>query len=197
MTKYIRIILLACLASCIILLLLSIPTFAAVISPYQIKDRMEITIAKFRGSANSPNPQILEFGIVIDKIHINAPIIANVNPNSEYIYNSALKGGVAHFSGTSLPGQRANVVLFGHSSALIALGRYDSVFADLPQLNFGDSINIYYQNKIHTYKVINHKIVEANDSSVILPTNMEQLTLITCWPIGSSAKRFVVIASPV
>ena len=38
------------------------------------------------------------------------------------------------------------------------------------------------------------KIIGGDDTSVLLPTQNEQLTLMTCWPIGASDKRMVIVA---
>ena len=48
-----------------------------------------------------------------------------------------------------------------------------------------------------TYEVINKRIVEPDDTSVLAPSKDAKLTLITCYPIyyiGPAPKRLVVIS---
>lgn len=136
-----------------------------------------------------------DFGLKIDKLNISVPVIANVDGSKESAYNKALKEGVAHYKGTSLPGEGSNIFIFGHSSAWYATS-YDKVFAELDKLENGDVITIYYNSKKYQYSVFENKIIKADDVSVLNKTTTETLTLMTCWPVGTNLKRLVVIAKP-
>ncbi|MCL5435010.1 MAG: sortase [Patescibacteria group bacterium] len=137
-----------------------------------------------------------EFGIVIPKIAANAKIISQVDPYNSNIYQIALTKGVAQARGTAYPDQIGNMFLFSHSSVnLLEATRYNSVFYLLSKLNKNDEIFIFYKNVKYKYKVSDIKIVDAKDISYLNPrsTNKE-LTLMTCWPAGTSYKRLLVIA---
>jgi len=135
-----------------------------------------------------------DFSLLIPSIDVEAPIIQGVDPTNADIYNKALEGGVAHMNGTALPGDgKGNIFIYGHSSASIA-SKYDKIFAKLNDLNNSDTIVVSYKGSNYTYEVTDKKIVEKTDMSVLDQTPSEQLTLMTCWPIGTDAQRLVVIA---
>lgn len=138
-----------------------------------------------------------EFGIVIPKLFANARVVANVNPYNEREYQFALTQGVAHAKGTALPGQEGNIFLFSHSSAnFYEANRFNSIFYLIDKLNTSDTIELYYKKEKFVYVVSNKKIVDAKDVSYLTQKSQEKtLTLMTCWPAGTSFKRLLVIAS--
>ncbi len=142
------------------------------------------------------SPEIKQFGIKIDKIEVLAPVIQDVDDNDRSIYMEELKKGVAHCKGTALPKTDDNIFIFGHSSTVAGTEPYADVFARLGELEIEDSIIIYFKDEQIEYTIFEKKVFEENDSSFTLPTGKEQLTLMTCWPIGSNAKRLVIKSSP-
>jgi len=141
------------------------------------------------------DPKIKNFGLKIKKLDILVPVVKNVSGKDKAAYNDALKDGVAHFEGTSLPGGKENIFIFGHSSAEIK-SDYDKVFAKLNDLEKNDEIIILYEGKQYKYKIKNKDIVEATDISVLEKGKKEVLTLMTCWPIGTKDKRLIIRAEP-
>lgn len=142
-----------------------------------------------------------EFSIVIPKINANSKIIAGVDPFNSGIYQVALTKGVAQAKGTAMPDQIGNMFLFSHSSAnLLEASRYNSIFYLLSKLEKNDEIDIYYKNAKYKYKVTDKKIVNANDVSYLNPIRQladKTLTLMTCWPAGTTYKRLLVIAKEI
>ena len=136
------------------------------------------------------------YSLVIDKIGVSAPIIINVDGNDKEAYNKALEGGVAHLLGSALPGKVGNVFIFGHSSYYAwKPGDYKEIFKKLNDLDVGDQIIINSNLSSYIYKVSDKQVVGTNDVSVANQNfNEKKLTLMTCWPIGSTDKRLVVIA---
>lgn len=156
------------------------------------------SIKKIDGKKSAPieeNIPLENFGIKIDKIGVTAPIIANVSGEDKKVYNTALKEGLAHMKGTSLPGQGSNIFIFGHSSSVVGTGTYSKIFADLNKLQIGDKIIVFYKEKEFDYSVFEKKVVNKKNIEVINPTNKEQLTLMTCWPIGTADKRLIIKSS--
>lgn len=143
----------------------------------------------------SVDPKIKEFGLKIDKLNILVPIIKDVDGSNKTAYEKALKGGVAHFKGTSLPGEKGNIFIFGHSSAETR-GNYSKIFVSLNDLGKDDEIVVFYQGNEHKYTVSEKKIVEATEISVLAKGKKEILTLMTCWPIGTKEKRLIIQAKP-
>jgi len=134
------------------------------------------------------------FALSIDKLNINVPVIENVDGTNRAAYDKSLTNGVAHYKGTSLPGGGSNIFIFGHSSALDENNVYGKIFASLNDLVDGDNIVVRYNDQIFDYTVNDKKVVMPEDLWVLDQTSTEQLTLMTCWPIGSNEKRLVVIA---
>jgi sortase A len=138
------------------------------------------------------------FELKIEKINISAPIILNVDGAKEDEYYKALESGVAHMKGTPEPSGHGNVVIFGHSSKNDNyIGDYGKIFANLDDVAVGDEIKITKtdnNNKEYVYNITEKKIISADDISVISATQNDQLTILTCWPIGSNEQRLAVIA---
>ncbi|PIR55209.1 hypothetical protein COU74_02285 [Candidatus Peregrinibacteria bacterium CG10_big_fil_rev_8_21_14_0_10_36_19] len=144
--------------------------------------------------------------IIIPRINQNIPIV-RVSSKSliqrdwnalEKEMQSALKDGVVHYPGTSLPGQSGNVAITGHSSYFPwDPGRFKDVFALLHEVVEGDKIIVYWDQKKFVYQVQGIKVVLPKDIEVLKQTDSEQLTLVTCTPVGTNAKRLIVTAVPV
>jgi LPXTG-site transpeptidase (sortase) family protein len=136
--------------------------------------------------------------IKIEKINVDAPVIYDQNVVNESAFLLALHNGVVHYPNTALPGQQGNVVIFGHSSGQWwAPGNYKFVFTLLDKVVIGDRIFLDYQGKRYIYKVYNTQIVQPTDLSVLNQGSSNILTLITCTPVGTSAKRLIVRAQQI
>lgn len=141
-------------------------------------------------------PAIYQWELKIPKISVSVPVVPNVDGANQKAYDQALNGGVAHFKGTALPDSGSNIFIFGHSSSVLGTGKYDKVFASLNKLANGDEVSLLFNGKEYRYTVFEKKTIAANDTSVLAPTQKEQLTLMTCWPVGTADKRLVIKASP-
>ena len=154
----------------------------------------------------TPNPPLQlikpaswDFGILIPKIFVNSPVVTNVdfyNPDS---YRPALKKGVAHAKGSSLPGQPGRIFLFAHSTdSPLHFKQYNAVFYLLYKLQPGDAVYLFYQNRRYQYKVVDRQLLTPNQLEKLLAASpsTELLTLQTCWPPGTTLKRLVVNAIP-
>ena len=106
-----------------------------------------------------PQPKLsdksqVEFFIDIPKIHAQAPIVINVDAWDKNQYTAQLKQGVAHASGTALPGDPGTSFLFAHSSDWPwNITRYNTAFFKLNQLQIGDTITIYRDQQPLSYVV--------------------------------------------
>lgn len=134
--------------------------------------------------------------LAIAALDINAPVIYGATTEDDTEFQKLLENGVVHYPATALPGEQGNTVIFGHSSNYwFAPGSYKSVFATLGELRAGDIIDISYQDSQYRYRVKEQKVVLPHDVSVLQPTEKPQLTLITCWPVGSTAERLIITAN--
>ncbi len=136
--------------------------------------------------------------ITIPKINVSAPVIYPTTTANSPNYDPELETGVVHYPNTAVPGQNGNVVIFGHSSNdWWQPGNYKFVFVLLDKLVPGDTLSINYNSKRYIYQVASSRVVEATDISVLAPTNDPTITLITCWPAGTSLKREIIVAKQI
>lgn len=136
------------------------------------------------------------FGIVIPKIGANARIIPDVDWQDSRVYQRALTRGVAQAAGTAKPGEPGNMFLFAHSGTdFYEAARYNAEFYLLNKLIPGDVVHILYAGQRYEYTVTESKKVGA-EAVEYLKQGLagETLTLMTCWPPGTTLKRLVVTA---
>lgn len=143
-----------------------------------------------------------DFRIVIPRINKNVPIVPVPKDNLikrdwaalENDIQEALEGGVIHYPGTAYPGEGDNVVVSGHSSYYPwNPGRFKDVFALLHDIALGDRMVVYKDSVKYVYEAKEIKVVQPEEVDVLGRTNEEQLTLITCTPIGTNLKRLIVL----
>lgn len=133
--------------------------------------------------------------LVLQKIDVDVPIIIDVDGSNKKQYFEALKKGVAQMKNTAKPGENGNVFIFGHSSGLQNYGDFKAIFARLNDLEKNDEVTIYSDGKRYDYIVDDKKIVVPTYTEATLQRkNEKKLTLMTCWPIGTNAKRLIVVA---
>lgn len=106
---------------------------------------------------------------------------------------------LGHYNGSALPGKTGNSFVYGHSVLpwFYNPRNYKTIFSTLDKLQPGDEIFIEYQNEKLTYVVDNQevlKIEEVKPLDNVKPDYLNQstMTLMTCWPPGTKAKRLVV-----
>lgn len=140
-----------------------------------------------------------DFGIVIPKIGANARIIPDVDWEDGAVYQRALTEGVAHARGTAKPGERGNVFLFSHSGVdFLEANRYNALFYLIDKLNPGDDIVVFFEGQKFEYRVIEKKKVAPEELEYLKGSeDQKTLTLMTCWPAGTTLQRLLVIAQQV
>lgn len=144
-------------------------------------------------------PKDTDFSIVIPKIAASAKIFPNIDPDNPQDYLPILQKGIAHAKGSVFPGMAGNVYLFAHSTDnWWDAGRYNAVFYLLHDLNQGDHIVVFFENRRYDYIVDQKVIADPTDVSQIARDHngKEQLVLQTCWPPGTAWKRLYIIAKP-
>ncbi len=142
------------------------------------------------------DPVNQEFALVVPKVGINAPVIANVDPVKPGEYKEALETGVAHASTSFFPDEDGTVYLFSHST------NYDwfvkdlnAVFYLLKNIETGDAVVLIYKGKRYTYKITGKKVVSPSNTTYLYPyVGRRNLILQTCWPPGSVAERLLIFA---
>lgn len=133
--------------------------------------------------------------ITIPKIHAQSPIIPNVDPNNQTVYDAVLQHGVAQAKGTALPGEKGTVYLFAHSSGPPwELTHFNTIFWRLGELQKGDVIIVRRNGKNYNYSVYDKKVVNPWQVSYLTDSKKTQLIVQTCTPIGTSLYRLLVFA---
>jgi sortase A len=104
--------------------------------------------------------------------------------------SSALRAGAGHYPQTPLPCEQGNVAIAGHRTT------YGKPFHNLDRLKPGDEIILETPIGACAYKVTTAPfVVTPQDTSVVQPTPASSLTLTTCHPKGSAARRLVIRAA--
>lgn len=132
--------------------------------------------------------------LFIPKIGIEAPVGWDIG---EISIMRALENGLVHIDGTGKPGSDKNIFITGHSSNYWwKAGDYKTIFVLLPEINNGDEIFITYQGKFYKYKVFETQEVDPKEVENYIEAKDEQLTLMTCVPVGTNLKRLLIFAKP-
>jgi sortase A len=118
----------------------------------------------------------------IPKIRLDVPVYNDTD-------DLTLNRGVGRILGTAQVGKGGNLGIAGHR---------DGFFRGLKDLAPGDEIALVGVSQSDVYAVEKIQIVNPEDVSVLNPTRVPSLTLVTCFPfyyVGSAPQRFIVHAS--
>ena len=134
----------------------------------------------FNAPLPTPGPE-QAIRIQIPAISVDAPIVQGDSWEQ-------LKKGVGQHPGTTNPGERGNLVLSAHNDI------FGEIFRDLDELNPGDLVIVFTNQRSYTYIVVDTKIVEPTAVEIMASTTQAATTLISCYPYLKDNKRIVVIA---
>jgi sortase A len=115
----------------------------------------------------------------IPKLHLEAPVFNGTDDVN-------LNRGLGRILGTAQIGEVGNLGLAGHR---------DGFFRGLQDIEMGDVIELVRAAHLDRYIVTEIRIVTPEDTSVLRPTTVPTLTLVTCFPfyfIGHAPERYIV-----
>ena len=159
-------------------------------------------------SENQPDKEIITLPVLpleaqtsnileLPEFGIKAPIWKIDTTDLKLIYKK-LKQGVVLYPGSNIPGQGYSIII-GHSSQYPwQSGRYKSVFSLLSELQIGDKIYVYWEQKPLVFEVQEKKIFlpwpkgSEVTETIFPPENTPILILQSCWPVGVAYKRVAV-----
>ncbi len=147
--------------------------------------------------------EIFEYEINIPKIQAKAKVKTKVSPYNIDEYMAVLKNNtVAQAKGSDTPGSGAGSMsyLFAHSTeANINMVRKNAVFYLLEKLEIDDEVFVNIEDDTYRYVIYDKKIVEAKELQYLnyREENEEIIIMQTCWPLGTSWKRYLVFAKRV
>jgi LPXTG-site transpeptidase (sortase) family protein len=152
-----------------------------------------------------PGQAGLPVRILVPSVGIDAPVIASksrkilIHADVFEQWIAPEKFAAGWITASALLGEIGNTVISGHHND------YGEVFGRLVNVNVGDSILVFSDDKIYGYKVTNRMILQEVD----VPDNTriqnaqwigrsvdERLTLVTCWPADSNTHRLILVAIP-
>ena len=137
-------------------------------------------INAWRGAIAEPGRAPLAV-LRIPKVRLEAAVLPGTDDRT-------LDRGLGHIEYTAQPGTVGNSGIAGHR---------DSFFRALKDIAEDDLIELDTPLMTDVYRVERTWIVSPDDVSVLDPTPMRALTLVTCYPfyyVGSAPKRFIVRA---
>lgn len=110
--------------------------------------------------------------------------VAIFNGTTEQVLNQ----GAGRVPGTAQIDGEGNLAIAAHR---------DGFFRGLKDIEIGNEITLQRDAGSVTYSVADIRIVDPSDISVLAPTAMPTITLITCYPfyfVGDAPQRFIVRA---
>jgi LPXTG-site transpeptidase (sortase) family protein len=112
-----------------------------------------------------------------------------------------LNHGTVAYPHSAGPGGNGSLIIAGHSSPPTASAEqsvYGDVFARLPEIEVGQDITVTTSASPVTYRVEEKMIVSPNVTSILeQQTDDSILKLITCYPVGTTKSRMIIIAKKV
>lgn len=129
-----------------------------------------------------PPPEGAAVAIIkIPKIGVEKAVVEGVSVKD-------LKKGPGHYPTTPMPGQPGNAAIAGHRTT------YGAPFFRLDELAVGDPILVTTLQGTFRYEVRETIVIRPSQNEVLNASPDNRLTLTTCEPRYSAAKRLVVVA---
>lgn len=141
--------------------------------------------------------EISDDRITIPQIGVSAPLILSQHdPTAPWDdIRRDLENGVSLAPGLSRPGEEGTVWITGHSSDYAwRKGQYKTIFALLPLLKAGDEITVDWEGKRNIYRVTGSEVVHPKNLEAFKDRGGKTLTLMTCYPPLTTARRWLTYA---
>lgn len=137
--------------------------------------------------------------LIIPKLNVDVPINFGVSTSDVM---EAMNHGVAHYrinGASAYPGEVGNFVVMGHSAGdIYSSNQYKFIFSGLERLEVGDIIYVHYNSVRYTYKMVGNEIIWPTEvSKLVIDTDKPMMTLVTCWPLGTSRQRLLISAEQI
>jgi sortase A len=105
--------------------------------------------------------------------------------------SNTLKKGPARHRRTFLPGEGKLIYIAGHRTT------YSAPFSDIDHLRRGDRVVLELPYGTFEYRIRGHRIVKADQLSVLRSRGREEVALQACWPRFFASHRYIAYARPV
>ncbi len=137
--------------------------------------------------------------LIIPKLNVDVPLHFGIGLDDVM---SAMNYGVVHYrinGASAYPGEVGNFVVMGHSAGdIYSANQYKFIFSGLERLEEGDIIYVHYNSVRYTYRMTKNEVVWPTEvSKLVVETDKPIMTLVTCWPLGTSRQRLLVTAEQI
>ncbi|TML46651.1 MAG: class E sortase [Actinobacteria bacterium] len=122
--------------------------------------------------------------IVVPRLHLNMVFVDGTDEGS-------LEKGPGRDLHTYMPGEGRLVYIAGHRTTFLA------PFSHIERLRRGDSVALRMPYATFVYRITRHRIVAADDLSVLRSPHHEVLALQACHPRFFATHRYIAYARPV
>ena len=122
--------------------------------------------------------------IVVPRLHLNMVLVDGTDEGS-------LEKGPGRDLRTYMPGEGRLVYIAGHRTTFLA------PFSHIERLRRGDTVTLRMPYATFVYRIKRHRIVAADDLSVLRSPNRELVELQACHPRFFATHRYVAYALPV
>lgn len=147
----------------------------------EIPDHLRPMVQSIKDLPIPPSSPEQAIRIQIPALNVDAPIVQGDGWEQ-------LKKGVGQHLGSPNPGDAGNMIFSAHNDV------YGEIFRYLDQLQPGDEILVFTQQRQYTYVVSGTQIVEPTQVEVMASTSDPTTTLISCYPYLKDKQRIVVFA---
>jgi len=137
--------------------------------------------------------------LIIPKLNVDVPINFGVQLDDVM---SSMNNGVTHYriaGASAYPGEIGNFVITGHSAGdIYSSNPYKFIFSGLERLEEGDILYVHYNSVRYTYKMVGREVIEPTEvAKLIIETDKPMMTLVTCYPLGTSRYRLLIRAEQI
>lgn len=161
--------------------------------PAKVAEEVRVAPAALSAAALMADPEDA-VRVEIPKVGINVTI-KNPSSTDVAVLDEALLTGAVRYPASAKLGEEGNTILFGHSSYLpIVNNQSFKAFNEIQNLEKGDRITVYGEERAYVYAVTQVAEADANSDAIPLTKTGHTLTLATCDSFGKKTDRFIVVA---
>jgi sortase A len=157
------------------------PQVAASASPADVRESLSREAVRWRKRAEQGDAIAR---LRIPRLGLTEIVVNGTDPDT-------LKRGPGRYRGTAMPGEGELVYIAGHRTT------YGAPFARLDRLRKGDRVFLELPYGTFEYAVTGHRIVPADQLSVLKSKGVEELALQACHPRFFATQRYIAYARPV
>lgn len=119
--------------------------------------------------------------LVVPRLHLSIVVVQGTDA-------ADLRRGPGHYRMTSLPGLGGTIAVAGHRTTWL------HPFRHIDELRRGDAVDLHMPYGTFEYRVTGHRVVSADDWSILRRRPWEKLVLSACHPLYSASHRWIVFA---